>query len=270
MAICRPWTCWAPMAAMRACRSTCCWPTWASPRAWGRLPTGAWPWSASSSPWTRPRSPPASPASTPWATSTATPANASASCAAFTRRRWPPSSSPSARRATSCPWNTPPAASACRPGWAWLAPPAEPLHCAAPTIQAHMNSIGNTHNEALAPLPAGQRVFRWHDHASLWFSLGVGLLVMQVGAYLVPALGTQQALAAYNWGQGNVQRAVERNQRAGLPTTYEALRMPDETRNYVPKLQAVKNIVLRPQDFSIVLPTIRNHPYFLSVPIADR
>src|SRR5574337_698476 len=196
MAICRPWTCWAPMAAMRACRSTCCWPTWASPRAWGRLPTGAWPWSASSSPWTRPRSPSASPASTPWATSTATPANASASCAAFTRRRWPPSPRPSARRATSCPWNTPPAASACRPGWAWLAPPAEPLHCAAPTIQAHMNSIGNTHNEALAPLPAGQRVFRWHDHASLWFSLGVGLLVMQVGAYLVPALGTQQALAA--------------------------------------------------------------------------
>ena len=51
-------------------------------------------------------------------------------------------------------------------------------------------------NEALAPLPAERRVFRWHDHASLWFSLGVGLLVMQVGAYLVPALGTQQALAA--------------------------------------------------------------------------
>ncbi|HNZ91073.1 MAG TPA: cytosine permease, partial [Acidovorax sp.] len=51
-------------------------------------------------------------------------------------------------------------------------------------------------NEALAPIAADRRVFRWHDHASLWFSLGVGLLVMQVGAYLMPALGTQEALWA--------------------------------------------------------------------------
>ena len=51
-------------------------------------------------------------------------------------------------------------------------------------------------NEALTPIAADQRVFRWHDHASLWFSLGVGLLVMQVGAYLMPALGTQEAALA--------------------------------------------------------------------------
>ena len=51
-------------------------------------------------------------------------------------------------------------------------------------------------NEALTPIAADQRVFRWHDHASLWFSLGVGLLVMQVGAYLMPALGTKEALLA--------------------------------------------------------------------------
>jgi len=77
------------------------------------------------------------------------------------------------------------------------------------------------------------------------------------------------ALAAYNWGQGNVQRAVDRNLKAGLPATYEQLRMPDETRNYVPKLQAVKNIVLQPQAFAIVLPPLENHPYFLSVPITN-
>ena len=41
--------------------------------------------------------------------------------------------------------------------------------------------------------PAPERVFGWHDHASLWFSLGVGLLVMQIGAYLVPAVGTRDA-----------------------------------------------------------------------------
>ena len=77
----------------------------------------------------------------------------------------------------------------------------------------------------------------------------------------------QLALAAYNWGPGNVQRAVERNRKLGLPTDYEHLRMPDETRNYLPKLQAVKNIVLRPADFALALPALENHPFFLSVPI---
>ncbi|KQO19858.1 cytosine permease [Acidovorax sp. Leaf78] len=61
-----------------------------------------------------------------------------------------------------------------------------PVHTAAPAAT----------NEALAPVAPDRRVFQWHDHASLWFSLGVGLLVMQVGAYLMPALGTQEALIA--------------------------------------------------------------------------
>ncbi|HPU21255.1 MAG TPA: cytosine permease, partial [Alicycliphilus sp.] len=59
-----------------------------------------------------------------------------------------------------------------------------------------MPSLTPSANEALTPVASQARVFQWHDHASLWFSLGVGLLVMQVGAYLVPALGTQQALLA--------------------------------------------------------------------------
>jgi membrane-bound lytic murein transglycosylase D len=75
------------------------------------------------------------------------------------------------------------------------------------------------------------------------------------------------ALAAYNWGQGNVQRALARNAKAGLEGTYEELRMPDETRNYVPKLQAIKNIVARPETFGLVLPPLEDHPYFISVPI---
>jgi len=77
----------------------------------------------------------------------------------------------------------------------------------------------------------------------------------------------QLALAAYNWGEGSVQRAVARNQKLGLPTDYVSLKMPNETAYYVPKLQAVKNIIARPADFGITLPELRNHPYFLSVPI---
>jgi membrane-bound lytic murein transglycosylase D len=75
------------------------------------------------------------------------------------------------------------------------------------------------------------------------------------------------ALAAYNWGEGNVTRAIARNQRLGLPTNYLSLRMPYETQRYVPKLQAVKNIVANPGNFSLALPAVTNHPYFLSVPI---
>ena len=75
------------------------------------------------------------------------------------------------------------------------------------------------------------------------------------------------ALAAYNWGEGNVQRAIQRNQRQGLPTDYLSLNMPAETRNYVPKLHAVRNIVLQPERFGLTLTPIENHPYFVSVPI---
>jgi len=77
----------------------------------------------------------------------------------------------------------------------------------------------------------------------------------------------QLALAAYNWGEGNVRKAIARNQKAGLPIDYESLRMPAETRLYVPKLQAVKNIVAKPDAHGLVLPLVANHPYFLGVPI---
>jgi membrane-bound lytic murein transglycosylase D len=75
------------------------------------------------------------------------------------------------------------------------------------------------------------------------------------------------ALAAYNWGEGSVGRAIAKNQREGLATDYNSLSMPDETRNYVPKLLAVKNIVANPQVFNATLPEIPNHPYFQSVAI---
>jgi membrane-bound lytic murein transglycosylase D len=73
------------------------------------------------------------------------------------------------------------------------------------------------------------------------------------------------ALAAYNWGEGNVTKAIQRNQRMRMGTTYLDLNMPNETRNYVPKLQAVKNIVTTPDVFRAELPLIENHPYFQGV-----
>jgi membrane-bound lytic murein transglycosylase D len=70
------------------------------------------------------------------------------------------------------------------------------------------------------------------------------------------------ALASYNWGEGAVRRAVARNRAAHKPTDYSSLRMPSETRNYVPKLQALKNIISDPQPYGIDLDPIPNQPYF--------
>lgn len=75
------------------------------------------------------------------------------------------------------------------------------------------------------------------------------------------------ALAAYNWGEGNVGKAVKRAQLAGLDPTYENLRMPNETRNYVPKLLAVRNIIDNPKAFGIDLVSVPNRPYFEAVTI---
>ena len=76
------------------------------------------------------------------------------------------------------------------------------------------------------------------------------------------------ALAAYNWGEGAVERAQEHNRKRGLPTDYASLKMPDETRNYVPKLLAVKNIVSNPEKFGLALQSIPNQPYFTAVTTA--
>ena len=77
----------------------------------------------------------------------------------------------------------------------------------------------------------------------------------------------QLALAAYNWGEGNVAKAIKRNQAAGLPTDYLSLKMPKETREYVPKLMAYKAIVSDPRAYGIVLPELENHPYFVAIDV---
>ena len=77
------------------------------------------------------------------------------------------------------------------------------------------------------------------------------------------------ALAAYNWGAGNISKAQKRNIAAGLPTDYDSLTMPQETRNYVPKLMAYRQIVLDPNAYGIVLPELENHPYFVAVDVGN-
>ncbi|MDD5248418.1 MAG: transglycosylase SLT domain-containing protein [Rhodocyclaceae bacterium] len=73
------------------------------------------------------------------------------------------------------------------------------------------------------------------------------------------------ALASYNWGENAVARAIAKNAAKGLPTDYEHLSMPGETRYYVPKLQAIKNIIAQPELFGLHLDPIPNKPYFGTV-----
>jgi membrane-bound lytic murein transglycosylase D len=75
----------------------------------------------------------------------------------------------------------------------------------------------------------------------------------------------QLALASYNWGENAVTRAVARNRKAGKPADYSHLKMPVETRNYVAKLQALKNIIAEPSKYGIDLAPIPNERYFTTV-----
>jgi membrane-bound lytic murein transglycosylase D len=73
------------------------------------------------------------------------------------------------------------------------------------------------------------------------------------------------ALASYNWGENAVARAIAKNKKKGLPTDYLHLSMPKETKYYVPKLQALKNLIANPAAFGLNLDPIPNEPYFVTV-----
>jgi membrane-bound lytic murein transglycosylase D len=103
---------------------------------------------------------------------------------------------------------------------------------------------------------------------NFWFDSRRDVVAATEGAltYLQKLYGDfgdwQLALAGYNWGEGNVARAVARNQKLHRPAGYASLKMPDETRNYLPKLQALKNIVRDPEKFGVDLTDIPDAPYF--------
>ncbi|WNC74073.1 LysM peptidoglycan-binding domain-containing protein [Thalassotalea psychrophila] len=78
------------------------------------------------------------------------------------------------------------------------------------------------------------------------------------------------ALAAYNSGEGRVARAVKDNARKGKPTDFWNLKLPKETRDYVPKLLALADLVKRPEDFGVTLYAIDNQPVVSSIDIGSQ
>jgi membrane-bound lytic murein transglycosylase D len=73
------------------------------------------------------------------------------------------------------------------------------------------------------------------------------------------------AVAAYNCGELTVERAIERNQRAGKPTDFWHLKLPTETRGYVPELLAMRRLVSNPERYGLEFSPIANEPYFITI-----
>ena len=78
------------------------------------------------------------------------------------------------------------------------------------------------------------------------------------------------ALAAYNSGEGNVERAIRRNKKAGKPTDFWSLKLPRETRNYVPNLLAISQVLKHSDKYKVKFKSIANKPYFEKIDIGSQ
>lgn len=73
------------------------------------------------------------------------------------------------------------------------------------------------------------------------------------------------ALAAYNSGQGTVKKAIRKNERSNKPTDFWSLKLPRETRGYVPKLLAISSIINDPLSYGVTIPPVLDEPYLTKV-----
>jgi membrane-bound lytic murein transglycosylase D len=103
----------------------------------------------------------------------------------------------------------------------------------------------------------GRRDFTAATHAALDY---LGKLYLDFGDW-------QLALAAYNCGEGCIARAIQNNLQQGLPTDYASLSLPNETRHYVPKLLALRNLISEPEQHGIAIELLPNQPYFNQVTV---
>lgn len=78
------------------------------------------------------------------------------------------------------------------------------------------------------------------------------------------------ALAAYNSGEGNVRKSIKRNRKLGKKADFWSIKLPRETRNYVPQLLALATLIEDPEKYNITLPFIADRPYFEVVEIESQ
>jgi membrane-bound lytic murein transglycosylase D len=141
-----------------------------------------------------------------------------------------------------------------------------------PMIESAYNPIANSRSKAVGIwqfIPSTGRLYGlkqdwWQDkRRNIVDATNAALDYLQK---LHALFGTWDlALAAYNAGEGTISRAIARNKAKGLPTDYAHLKLPAETKDYVPKLQAIKNIVSNPNQYGLYIEPIPNKPYFTYV-----
>jgi membrane-bound lytic murein transglycosylase D len=141
-----------------------------------------------------------------------------------------------------------------------------------PMIESAYNPIANSRSKAVGIwqfIPSTGRLYGlkqdwWHDkRRNVVEATNAALNYLQK---LHTLFGSWDlALAAYNAGEGTVGRAISKNRAKGMPTDYAHLKLPNETKDYVPKLQAIKNIVSNPTQYGLYIDPIPNKPYFTSV-----
>ncbi|MCC6917402.1 transglycosylase SLT domain-containing protein [Nitrosomonas sp.] len=78
------------------------------------------------------------------------------------------------------------------------------------------------------------------------------------------------ALAAYNWGQGSLKKVIDEDHGGNKSVHYQEIGLPAETRNYISKLIAIRNIIANPRRYGIKLKPISNRPYFEQITITQQ
>lgn len=139
-----------------------------------------------------------------------------------------------------------------------------------PVVESAFNAFAYSHGRASGLwqfIPGTGKMYGMHQ--DWWFDGRRDVLLSTEGAIRYLSWLNQKfdgdwlhALASYNTGSGRVSRSIKRNKKAGKPTDFWALKLPRETRAYVPKLIAISKIVAEPEKYNITLKPIPNQPYF--------
>jgi membrane-bound lytic murein transglycosylase D len=112
----------------------------------------------------------------------------------------------------------------------------------------------------------GLRQDNWYD-GRRDFTAATSAALDYLGKLYLDFGDWQLALAAYNCGEGCVSRAIQKNVQQGLPTDYAGLSLPNETRHYVPKLLAIRNLIREPERHGLAIDHLPNEPYFNQVTV---
>ncbi len=135
-----------------------------------------------------------------------------------------------------------------------------------PNAKSSSNAVGLWQFMPTTGRSLGLKQNEWHDDRKDVLAATDAALDYLQNLYMMFG-DWKLVIAAYNWGEGAVRRSLVNNRKAGLSTKFRDLTLPDETRNHVYRLLAVKNIIANPTDFGIKLAAIPNQPYFDKIQI---